>query len=47
MGGHTGKHQGQLGGRGSEGSTWTRVSIVVSTGRNKLGSVGSFRIGLI
>ena len=31
--GHTGKHQGQSGGRGSEGEMWARGVIVIAVGR--------------
>lgn len=41
---HTGKHQGQSGGRGSKGKKWERTFIVVSAGRNGPGRVSRFRI---
>lgn len=44
-GGHMRKHYTWSGGRGSEGYTWPTAFIVVSTGRNRLGSGGRFRIG--
>ena len=45
---HMGKHQGQSGGRGSEGKTWAGSFTVVSAGRNVQGRVSRlrrFRIG--
>ena len=35
MQGHTGKHQGQSGGRGSVGRLWARALTVVFRGRNR------------
>lgn len=39
--GHMGNHQGQSGGRGSEGKTWAKENIVAFTGKARQGRVSS------
>ena len=43
---HTGKHQGQSGGRRSEGEMWTRAFVVVSTSKKvQVRQVSGLRVG--
>lgn len=42
--GHMGKHQCQLGGRGSEGEIWARAFIGIFVGRNEWDKVNKLMI---